>query len=80
MGTWRRCFCVQDEVHQEDEAIKTFLAKNEFIAWANRRDKRLERRWVSLDSAIRALEELRDDCEIPTKEYNRRIGEIKDKF
>lgn len=73
-------FVYRTEVHQEEEAIKTFLEKTEFIKWANRRDIRLEGRWISLENAIAALEELRDDGEIPGGEYDRRIEEIKGKL
>ncbi len=69
-------FVYKTEVHQEDEAIKTFLGKTEFIDGAYRRDMGLEGRWISLGKAIRALEELCDDCEIPTAEYKRKLKEI----
>ncbi len=73
-------FVYRTDVHQEEEAIRTFLGKTEFVEWANRRDIRLEGRWVSLESAIAALEELRDNCEIPKGEYERRLEEIKERL
>ncbi len=70
-------FVYKTEVHQEDEAIKTFLEKTEFIDGAYRRDMRLEGRWISLERTIAALEELLGDCEIPTAQYKRKLKEIK---
>lgn len=73
-------FVYRTEVHQEDEAIKTFLEKNEFIGGAYRRDIGLEGCWISLGNAIAALEELLEDCEIPTVEYKQKLEEIKEKL
>ncbi len=60
VGNWEHgsnVFVYRTEVHPEEEAIKTFLGKTEFIEWANRRDIRLEGRWISLESALAALED-----------------------
>ncbi|MBI2102916.1 hypothetical protein HYT55_03700 [Candidatus Woesearchaeota archaeon] len=73
-------FVYRTEAGKEEKACSDFKEQGQFVDWAGRRDAGLEKRWESLDDAIAALEELRDDCEIPEREYGRRIDEIKKKL
>ena len=70
-------FVYRTEAGKEEEACSDFKKQRKFVEWAGRRDVGLEKRWESLDDAIAALEELRDDCEIPVGEYGQRLRAIK---
>ena len=61
---------------KEKQALKKFLEQKPFVDWTNRRDIKLEKRWEDLEIIIGRVEELRDNSELPDKEYNRKLDQL----
>jgi len=62
--------------NKENEAIKKIISRKEYVDWAEQRCITYEKRVLGLETAIGELEELRDNAELPKKEYNKKIEEI----
>ena len=63
-------------VGQEKKAAKQFERYKKFVDWADLRDIKLEERWTGLEKIIAKLEALKDQAEIPDREYKRELNLI----
>ncbi len=61
---------------QEKKISRQFERYKKFVDWADRRDIRLEQRWTGLEKIISKLEALKDNAEIPDREYKRLLDNI----
>lgn len=61
---------------EESKACEVFRAYSDFIDWAELRDIKMESKWQSLKEIITMIESLRDNVEIPDKEYYEKIHGI----
>ena len=61
---------------REDEAIKDFKKYDNFVESAERFDAKEEKRYETLDTIAKDLQEFRDDCLLPDKQYHMKIDEF----
>jgi hypothetical protein len=62
--------------NKEKKACNDFKKYSKFVEWTSLRDLRLEERWSNLEEAIRMTESIRDNCEIPKKEFEGKIEKV----